>query len=166
MLVSKEHEGMIADVAIRLASPADAAEIAAISRDAIEHGLPWSWRPGRVARAIADRDTNVAVVAEPGALVAFGIMSYLEDDAHLLLFAVRSARRRHGVGSAVLVWLEDVARVAGVRRIRLEARRANLAARSFYNEHGYHERAIRPGMYGGTVDGVQLEKWLREDAPA
>jgi ribosomal-protein-alanine N-acetyltransferase len=157
---------MIADVAIRLASPADAAEIAAMSRDAIEHGLPWSWRRERVAQAIADRDTNVVVVAEPGMLVAFGIMSYLEDDAHLLLFAVRRARRRQGVGSAVLLWLEEVARAAGARRIRLEARRENVAARSFYNEHGYHERAIRHGMYGGTVDGVQLEKWLREDAPA
>jgi ribosomal-protein-alanine N-acetyltransferase len=156
---------MIADIAIRLATPADAAEIAAISRDDIEHGLPWRWRRERVARAIADRDTNVAVVGAPGGLVAFGIMSYLEDDAHLLLFAVRHARRRQGVGSAVLRWLEAVARAAGVRCIRLEVRRENGAARTFYNEHGYHERAIRPGMYARAVDGIRLEKWLRAEAP-
>jgi ribosomal-protein-alanine N-acetyltransferase len=155
---------MIADIAIRLATLADAAEIAVMSREHIEHGLPWRWRRERVARAIADRDTNVVVVGEPGGLVAFGIMSYLEDDAHLLLFAVRRASRRQGVGSAVLLWLEEVARAAGVRRIRLEARRENATARIFYNEHGYHERAIRRGMYGEAVDGIRMEKWLREDA--
>ena len=151
---------MIADVAIRLASPADAAEIAAMSRDAIEHGLPWSWRRERVAQAIADRDTNVVVVAEPGMLVAFGIMSYLDDDAHLLLFAVRESSRRQGIGSAVLLWLEAVARAAGACRIRVEARRDNEAARSFYNEHGYHERAIAHAMYSAKSDGIRLEKWL------
>jgi ribosomal-protein-alanine N-acetyltransferase len=152
---------MIADVAIRLARSADAREIAAMSRDDIEHGLPWRWRRERVAQAIADRDTNVVVVGEPGSLLAFGIMSYLEEDAHLLLFAVRRTSRRQGIGSAVLLWLEEVARAAGTRRIRLEARRENGAARQFYNEHGYHERMIRKGMYALAVDGIRLEKWLR-----
>jgi hypothetical protein len=30
-------------VTLRLASPADAQSIAELSRDAIEHGLGWSW---------------------------------------------------------------------------------------------------------------------------
>jgi ribosomal protein S18 acetylase RimI-like enzyme len=156
---------MIADVAVRLATVADAADIAAMSRDLIEHGLPWRWNEGRVARAIRDPQTNVAVVGNQGALEAFGIMSYRDDDAHLLLLAVRPASQRLGVGSAVLVWLEDVARTAGAKRIRLEARRDNDAARNFYNEHGYHERSIRKAMYSGVMDGIHLEKWLRGDAP-
>ena len=152
---------MLTDAVVRLALPADAAAIAAMSREAIEHGLPWSWRPERVARAIRDRDTNGAVIGEPGTLAAFGIMTYRADDAHLLLFAVHRHHRRQGVGSALLQWLEDVARTAGCQRIRLEARWDNVAARSFYNEHGYHERVIRPAMYSGVLDGVQLEKWLQ-----
>jgi ribosomal protein S18 acetylase RimI-like enzyme len=152
---------MIADIAIRLATPSDAADIAVMSRDHIELGLPWRWRTERVARAIGDPDTNVVAVGNPGALVAFGIMSYREDDAHLLLFAVRHSQQRTGVGSAMLLWLETVARTAGLQRIRVQARRDNLAARSFYNQHGYHERAIETAMYSGVADGVQLEKWLR-----
>jgi len=154
---------MITDIAIRLAAIADASTIAALSRDTIEQGLPWSWRPGRVARAIRAGDTNVVVAGPAGRIDGFGIMSYLEDDAHLLLFAVRPEHRRRGVGSALLRWLEEVARACGARRIRVEARRENEAARSFYNEHGYHERAIAHGMYSGVVDGVRLEKWLRVD---
>ena len=152
---------MIADVSIRLATRADAADIAAMSRDYIEHGLPWRWRHDRIAAAIANRDINVAVVGEHGAITAFGIMSYAEVDAHLLLFAVRSARQRTGVGSAVLLWLEAVARTAGAKRILVEARRENVAARNFYSEHGYHERTIKKAMYSGIIDGVRLEKLLR-----
>lgn len=150
---------------IRIASKeGDAHDIAAMSRELIEHGLPWTWQPQRVARAIASAETNVAVVREEegaGALVAFGIMEYLEDDAHLVLFAVRPQSQRRGVGTELLRWLETSALVAGARRIRLEARRDNGAARSFYNEHGYHELLIKPRMYSGAVDGIRLEKWLR-----
>ncbi len=155
---------MIADVAIRLAAPADAAGIAALSRDLIEQGLPWRWRPGRVLRAIRDPDTNVVVVGAADAITGFGIMAYRSDDAHLLLLAVRREQQRSGIGSAMLGWLEDVARVAGARRIRVEARRDNAAARSFYNQHGYHESFIESAMYSGIADGIGLEKWLRPNA--
>jgi ribosomal-protein-alanine N-acetyltransferase len=103
----------------------------------------------------------VAVVREDLELVGFGIMEYWDEDAHLVLFAVRPQRQRQGVGSSLLRWLEACAVVAGSRRIRVEARQDNLAARSFYNEHGYHEVRIRRRMYSGTADGVHLEKWLR-----
>ena len=152
---------MIATPAIRLATPADAPGIAALSRDAIEHGLPWTWQAPRVARAIRAANTNVVVVGPAEAISAFGIMSYLDDDAHLLLFAVHPRHRRQGLGTAVLHWLEDVARAAGAKRIRVEARRDNEAARNFYSQHGYHERAIASQMYSGQLDGVRLEKWLR-----
>jgi [ribosomal protein S18]-alanine N-acetyltransferase len=157
---------MLAQPVLRLASPADAAAIAAMSRDTIERGLPWSWRVERIGHAIRDPDTNVVVAGPAEALEGFGIMIYREDDAHLVLFAVHPGKRRQGVGSALLHWLEDVARTAGCRRIRLEARRDNVAGRNFYSEHGYHEQAIRKDRYHLGVDGVELEKWLRPAQPA
>ncbi len=155
---------MISHLTIRFATHADAAAIAALSRDEIETGLPWTWRAPRVRHAIADPDTNVIVVGPPGAVVAFGVMYYADDDAHLLLFAVHRTRQRRGVGSALLQWLEEAARAAGAARIRVEARMDNEAARSFYNERGYHERAIARRMYSDRLDGVRLEKWLRAEA--
>jgi ribosomal-protein-alanine N-acetyltransferase len=152
---------MISHLTIRFATRADAAAIAALSRDEIEHGLPWSWREPRVRQAIADPDTNVIVVGPPGAVAAFGVMYYADDDAHLLLFAVHRSQQRQGVGSALLQWLEEAAQAAGARRIRVEARMDKEAARSFYNERGYHEREIVRRMYSGRLDGVRLEKWLR-----
>jgi len=149
------------DVSVRLARTSDAADIAAMSRDYIEHGLPWTWTEGRVAASIRDPDINVVVVGERGAIQAFGIMSYPKDDAHLLLFAVRKSHRRRGVGSAILRWLEEAARTAGAKRIRVECRRDNVAARNFYCEHAYQELSITTNFYRGLKDGIHLVKWLR-----
>ncbi len=141
-------------VAVQLAQAEDAAQIATMSRRLIEHGLPWTWLPQRVRRAILAPNTNVAVVREGPAIAAFGIMEYLEDDAYLVLLAVRQGRQRQGIGSAVLRWLEGSAAAAGSSRIRVDARRDNDAARTFYNEHGYHEVRISARRYGGRVDQV------------
>jgi [ribosomal protein S18]-alanine N-acetyltransferase len=149
---------------IRLATRADAADIARMSRDEIEQGLPWSWTESRVLGAIQNADTNVAVVGERGALAAFGIMAYRDEVAHLLLFSVRPAHRRKGLGRQLLRWLEGVAVVAGVQRVVVECRRDNATARNFYAEFGYHELAIAKGYYRGVEDAIRLEKWLADAA--
>lgn len=132
-----------------------------MSRELIERGLPWGWRPARVLAAIHSAETNVAVVRTDAGLIAFGIMDYLERHAYLALLAVRPGSQRTGVGRSLLRWLEASALVAGAERIGVEARLDNAAARSFYNELGYHEVAINRGRYSDGVDGVRLEKWLR-----
>jgi [ribosomal protein S18]-alanine N-acetyltransferase len=148
---------------VRLATRADATDIAAMSRDEIERGLSWSWTEARVLRAIANPDINVAIVGQPGALVGFGIMAYRDETAHLLLFSVRGSHRRQGVGRSLLLWLEQVAQDAGIHHILLECRRDNAAARNFYAEHGYHELAIAKGYYQGVEDAIRLEKWLTKE---
>ena len=132
-----------------------------MSRDLIERGLPWNWRPARVLQAIRNPESNVAVVRLDGLLVGFGIMEYLETDAYLALLAVRSSHQRNGIATALVHWLEASARVAGAQRIRVETRRDNVPARTFYNELGYQEVAIRAGRYSDGIDGILLEKWLR-----
>ena len=148
-------------VAVQLATSADAQSIAKLSRELIEHGLPWTWTASRVNQAILSKDTNVAIVRDQGSVAAFGIMEYLEEDAYLMLFAVRAARQRQGLGTTLLKWLEAAAVAAGSSRIRVDARRDNEAARNFYGELGYHEVRIRRHGYGEYIDQIRLEKWLR-----
>jgi ribosomal-protein-alanine N-acetyltransferase len=90
----------------------------------------------------------------------FGIMKYGDDEAHLLLLAVRPAHARYGVGSALVDWLERSARVAGIARISLEARFANVAARNFYARLGYAQVQLLPGYYGGREASVRMAKDL------
>jgi len=144
---------------IRLALPQDGVRIATMSRDYVEDGLGWGWTPARVLRSIRDRATNV-VVAECGAdLAGFGIMKYLDDDAHLLLFAVKPEYRRRGVGSGLVTWLESTATTAGIELIFLETRATNAAAREFYAARGYRELATLPRYYG-SEDAVRIGKDL------
>ena len=151
---------MITHHEIRLACEADAQPIACMSRDCIETGLGWSWRPARVRRSIADASTNVVVCRDATGLAGFAIMKYGDEEAHLLLLAVDARRRRRGVGSALVSWLETTARTAGLGVIRLEARCSNAAAGAFYQKLGYRQFARVPGWYRGLEDGVRFAKDL------
>lgn len=152
---------MIANYEISLARSFDAPSIAALSRDAIEHGLHWSWTPQRVLRSMRDAATNTIVARERDVLAGFAIMKYREEDAHLLLMAVHPSRRRRGVASALLDWLEVTARVAGIASIRVEARQTNFAAREFYSKHGYRQVELLRGYYESYDDAVVLKRTLR-----
>ena len=144
---------------IRLALPGDAARIAQMSRDYVEDGLRWGWTPARVGHSIRDRATNV-VIAEAGAdLAGFGIAKYRDDEAHLLLFAVRPEYRRRGIGSGLLRWLESTVITAGIELIFLETRAANSAARAFYAARGYRELVVLPHYYG-SEDAVRIGRDL------
>jgi [ribosomal protein S18]-alanine N-acetyltransferase len=145
-------------ITIRLAQRRDALEIALLSKRTIEFGLPWSWDPARVAKAISNQSTNVVIARIADVLSGFGIMEYTDTKAHLSLLAIDEQNRRQGLGSQILKWLEDVARMAGITEFRVEARADNLAALAFYRKHGYREVATELGMYYGVEDGVRLAK--------
>ena len=152
---------MITNHAISIARLADAEGIATLSRDAIERGLAWSWTEQRVAKNMRDAATNVIVARERDLLAGFALMKYRDDDAHLLLMAVQPSRRRCGVGSALLDWLELTVQTAGIATIRVEARQSNSVARAFYAKHGYRQMQCLRGYYQGMDDAVVLNKTLR-----
>ena len=145
---------------IRFATRGDALVIAEMSRDLIEKGLGWSWTKERVTRCLRHADTNVVVAMRNADSAGFGIMKYGQDEAHLLLLAVRPEHARRGVGTALVEWLERSARVAGIARVSLEARFSNVDASSFYNRLGYNQAQLLPGYYGGREASVRMAKEL------
>lgn len=154
---------MDAALEIDLARTDEASLIAACSRDLIEHGLRWRWTPARIHRAIIAQDMNVAVARVRGELAGFGILQYLDDEAHLCLLAVLPARQRQGIGTALIAWLERTVLDAGIGVIRLEARARNESARAFYRHLDYREVMFAGGMYAREEDGVRMAKdlWAR-----
>ena len=152
---------MLAIPDIRLALPAQARDIACMSRDFIEYGLGWSWTSERVRNAMRDPATNVAVILKQDRLCGFGIMHYGDEDtAHLALLAVHPARRHQGLGARLVAWLEQSARIAGLTRICLEARADNRSAIAFYRRLGYTDTGTVAGYYEGTIDALRLESKL------
>ena len=146
---------------LRLAAPADAAPIAAMSRELVETGLPWSWTPERVARNLRQRDTLVLTAREGERLAGFAIMQFGDERAHLSLLAVRPDYQRRGVARRMLEWLTESALTAGIARIHLELRESNQAARRFYLKHGFAETVRIPGYYRGMETAVRMLREIR-----
>jgi [ribosomal protein S18]-alanine N-acetyltransferase len=148
------------EITLRLAQPANATAIAAMSRDLIEYGLAWRWTPARVAASIRASDVNVLVACSHGNLAGFAIMRYGDDDAHLDLLAVAPSCRRAGVGRRLLQWLEKCAVVAGIFKVDLEVRAGNEGAQLFYKRLGYRPLAHLPGYYQGVEAALRMGRDL------
>ncbi|MGA2188331.1 MAG: GNAT family N-acetyltransferase [Steroidobacteraceae bacterium] len=162
-----------------LAEPADAREIAEMSRDLIEHGLTWSWTPARVQHFITGSDSSVVVArcdrggAQPmdarrgdarrtaaPRIAAFAIMHFGDEVAHLNLLAVAPEHRRQGLGRQLMDWLTGTAIVAGVFRINLELRTHNGDARAFYERLGFDELGVVQGYYQGREAALRMSRRL------
>jgi ribosomal protein S18 acetylase RimI-like enzyme len=149
----------IRDLTIRLARPDDAQDIALMSRDLLESGLGWSWTRGRVGKSISNRDTLSVAMCRGTRLIAFAIMFFGDEHAHLNLLAVRPEFQRLGLGTRLIRWLEESAHVAGIRAIHLEVRARNQQARRFYRRLGFLEMALLPKYYRG----VEAAVWMARD---
>ena len=89
---------------IRLARTEDANAIARMSRDTIETGLGWSWRPQRVLVSIRDPNTLSSVIGDQR-VQGFCITQFGDEIAHLSLLAVDNKFRRRGLGRRLVNWM-------------------------------------------------------------
>lgn len=149
---------------IRLARTKDATILARMSRDYIEHGLGWRWRPASIRAKISAPETVVLIaeVALAGKrfIGGFAAMDFGQDKAILSLLAVHPNLRRHGIGGQLLRWLHKSARIAGCFDIELQVRANNVAARGFYKRLGYREVSHLPGYYSGREAAYQMTRNL------
>lgn len=106
------------------------------------------------------RSQTLGVLAMPGirltlALIddvpaGFALLRAILDEAELLLIAVDPARRRTGVGGALLRAVEVDCATRGTRKIHLEVRAGNTAAR-LYTARGFAQVGERRGYYRGNA---------------
>lgn len=147
---------------LRLADQGDSQAIALMSRDLIETGLGWAYRPGRVRRLMADRSTTTLVACDRAVPVGFGLMQLFDDHAHLVLMAVRAANQRRGVGRQMMQWLLESAQAAGVASVHLELRAGNGAATDFYRAMGFRSTLVIAGYYNQAEAALRMVHLLRK----
>jgi len=146
---------------IGLAGIGEASVLAQLSRDLIEAGLGWEYRPQRIAAIIEAAETSTLVARVRARPVGFAAMRFGEDRAHLILLAVRPAYQRRGLARAMLDWLLRSALVAGVASIHVELRADNAPAFAFYRSMGFTETFRVPGYYRGREAAVRMLRMLR-----
>ena len=156
---------MTNSVKLRLARPADIFPISRMSRDLIESGLGWSWTPARVGREILSPESLVLAACRGDLVVAFAIMHFGDEVAHLNLLAVEQEYQRSGIGRRLVAWLEESAITAGIVTVTLELRTQNRSARHFYRSLGYAAVAVVPRYYRGRESALRMAHRLRPTIP-
>ena len=147
---------MDADTEIALARPSDALALAEMSRDLVEVGLGWSWKPSRILAMIEQSESVVLMARTRLEIAGFAIMEFHEEHAHLNLLAVKPHQQRKGVGKALLEWLAVSARLAGIARIELEVRTDNDEAINFYQSIDFRRDKVLKGSYQRKQDALRM----------
>ena len=148
-------------VKLGLARLGDAPRIAAMSRELIEAGLPWTWTPKRVAAHIKERENLAVIATAERELIGFVMAQFGAERVHLALLGVAEPYQRQGLGRQLVRWVEESAVVAGLFQMRLEVRASNREARRFYGGLGYVESGSVPRYYSGVEDAIRFSRDLR-----
>jgi len=96
---------------------------------------------GAVATPAPERTLWVAVAREGDTVVALALVSFHSSRGGLYGviedIVVRPTRRRHGIGHALLDWIEAEVRARGATRLFLESGLHNAPAHAFFQHAGY-----------------------------
>lgn len=140
-------------VTFRAMGLADLDAVVAVERSAFL--TPWS-RDAFVSE-VADNDLACYLVAEQGReVIGYAGCWIIFDEAHVTNVAVLPAWRGRGVGAGLMAALIAVAKKLGARRMTLEVRPANLAARRLYDRLGFAAYGLRPGYYADTGEDALI----------
>ncbi len=107
-------------------------------------------------RAIDEKLSTVSVADEGNEVIGFAVMQYFDAEARLDLFGVHPTRRRKGVGTRMVKWLEETALTNGNGVVYLETRLRNHEAREFYESLGYRVIQRIPGYYKGRETAIRM----------
>jgi ribosomal-protein-alanine N-acetyltransferase len=132
------------DALVRPMRAADLPAVMEVTRASLPQ--PWSepvWRE-ELASVF-----GVYLVLQRGSDVSgFVGVKRVAEEAHVMTLAVPPGSRRRGLGrTLVLAAFADPA-LAGVRRVYLEVRPSNAAARALYDSLGFRETGRRKNYYG------------------
>jgi ribosomal-protein-alanine N-acetyltransferase len=145
---------MAVDAVVRQATPFEAGLMAAVHASCFTQ----PWDEASMAQFIAGADCLCLIAStseEPGAGAAgLLIARKVADEAEILTFSVAPARRRMGLGRALLQAATALLRAAGAKQLYLEVAEGNAAALALYHSFGAVPVGRRPGYYEPGADAA------------
>jgi ribosomal-protein-alanine N-acetyltransferase len=99
------------------------------------------------------------------AVVGYGGLWLMMDEAHVTSVAVRPAFRGRGLGELLMLSLFGMALRLNARYVTLEVRVSNSVARALYQKLGFRQTGIRPRYYtDNNEDAVIMSSELLSSA--
>lgn len=126
----------------------------------MEHQLfPDAWSEKSVLETLEQPDT-ICLMAEKAGRAAGYLLAYtVAGEVEIARIAVAKELQRQGVASTLLDELETLCKSRGVRKILLDVRAGNAAARALYTKAGFAEDGIRQRFYDDpTEDAVLMSR--------
>ena len=122
--------------------PDDLEAVAAIELAA----YPFPWTHGIFSDCLK-AGYDCWVLARPGEIIGYGILSAAAREAHILNVCVAPSEQRKGYGRRIVLRLIDLARWHRAERVFLEVRPSNPRAITLYDAMGFNEIGRRPNYY-------------------
>jgi dihydroorotate dehydrogenase electron transfer subunit len=138
----------------RGADSASAEAIAALGRAS----LASAWSPEAIADFLARDDAFLFTAEREGALEGYLTASAAGGESEIHELAVAAARRRRGVGTALLDAALDALARAGARTVHLEVRAGDADAVAFYRERRFREIGRRARYYRDGEDAIRMSR--------
>lgn len=123
---------------------------------------PFPWTAGNFSDSLAAGHQGW-ICHDAFGMVGYAVMMFVIDEVHLLNISIVPERQGHGLGAALLGFLMDQARAAGIQRMFLEVRPSNAAGRALYRRSGFTEVGRRRGYYpapDGREDALVMSRPL------
>ena len=95
----------------------------------------------------ANRLASYLVAKVDDAIVGYGGMWLMVDEAQITTFAIHPDWRRQRIGERLLLEFVDVSIARYAREMTLEVRLSNLPARRLYEKFGFRPVGVRPRYY-------------------
>lgn len=137
----------------------DVAELAALEKQSFPYDA-LSQRSFR--RFIRLGEAEVYIAQHTEQIAGYAIMLYRPATklARLYSFAVNPEVRRQGVGSALLTFMEKLARTEHSLFMRLEVKSDDHGAQAFLHQCGYQDIGLKAGYFEDHSDALVLQKQL------
>ena len=104
-----------------------------------------------------DQTNTICLIAEKAGRTAGYLLAYTAaDEAKIARIAVVKELQRQGAARALLTELESVCGSEGIKKILLDVRSGNSAARALYENAGFKEDGIRQRFYEDPVEDAIL----------
>ena len=130
-------------------------QIMTIERDA--YPRPWSAQVFHDELREARAGHRYYVVARRGrAVIGYGGLMFVADEAHVTNIAVHPDERRAGVATRLLTALADAAIKRGCQAWTLEVRASSPGAQALYRQFGFVPAGIRKNYYEGNTDAIVM----------
>ena len=123
----------------------------------MEHQLfPDAWSEKSILETLEQTNTICLIAEKAGRTAGYLLAHTAADEAEIARIAVVKELQRQGAARALLAELESVCGSEGIKKILLDVRSGNGAARALYTSTGFKEDGIRQRFYENPVEDAIL----------